>query len=128
MVATYGPAFHDDENLVVQEKMFGKIRFTLVRDLTSGTNVSHNLLRADARNDMCVVLTTPPAVQLELVKVDAAGVPEEFRSVDQGAPGMPVNEIFYRLAGTMHYATAVCNHLTWNGRRFARRRTACGAM
>jgi hypothetical protein len=26
MVTTYGPAFHDDENLVAQEQFFGKIQ------------------------------------------------------------------------------------------------------
>jgi len=128
MIATYGPAFHDDENLVTQEQIFGKIKFTLVLDLTSGTNVSHTLLRANARKELCVVLTTPPAAQLELVKVNAAGVPEEFKSVDQAPPGMPVNEIFYRLAGNMRYTTAMCSHLTWNGRKFVRKRVACDAM
>jgi len=92
MVKTYGPAFHDDENLVAQEQFFGKIKFTEVLDLTSGTNVSRTLLRANARKEMCVVLTTPPAVQLDLVKVNAAGVPQEFKSTDQAPPGMPVNE------------------------------------
>jgi hypothetical protein len=86
------------------------------------------LLRANAQKEMCVVLTTPPAVQLDLVKVNAAGVPQEFKSTDQAPPGMPVNEIFYRLAGNMHYTTAVCNHLTWHGQRFVRKRVVCGAM
>jgi len=126
MVATYGPAFRDDENLLAQQKIFGKITFTLVLDLTSGTNVSQALFRANARKEMCLVLTTPPAVQLELVKVNAAGVPEEFKSVDQAPPGMPQNEIIYRRSGNMRYTAAVCHHLNWKGERVTRKRVACG--
>jgi hypothetical protein len=127
MVAQFGPAFRDDENLVVQDKVFGKTRFSLVMDRTSGTNVSHALLRANARKEMCVVLTTPPTVELTLVSVDAAGVPVEFKSVDQAPPGMPANEIFYRRTRGTQYAIVLCNHLTWNGQRQNRKRAACGA-
>jgi len=127
MVARFGPAYRDDENLVVQDKVFGKTRFSLVMDVTSGTNASHTLLRANTQKEMCVVLMTPPTVELQLVSVDAAGVPMEFKSVDQAPPGMPANDILYRRTDAMQYAMAVCHHLTWKGQRQSRKRVACSA-
>lgn len=102
MVGRYGTNFRDDENLQLTERVFGKIKFSMFEDMTSGTNHSHVLLRPNDRNEMCVVLRTEPAAQLDLVKVNHAGIPEEFKTIDQAPPGLPQNEIFYRLSGDMH--------------------------
>lgn len=128
MESTFGPNFHDDENIILTETRFGKINFSKVEDVTSGANHSIGLLREDATNQVCVVLVTPPTSQIELVKVSAAGIPTEFKTLDQAPPGLPGNEIFYRLtADKMSYVTAKCNHVTWNGSRMIRKEIACEA-
>lgn len=103
MMASFGAAYRDDENLRVSEKVFGKTSFTLVEDMSSGTNHARVLLRPDAARRLCVVLATPPVAQLDAVKVDAAGVPLEFRAVEQAPPGSKGRVIVYRLTGAMGY-------------------------
>jgi hypothetical protein len=126
MVATYGTEFHEDENLRVSKKTFGKTRFSLVEDLTSGTNHSRVLLRSTGEKKVCVVLATPPVAQLEVVKVDSGGVPQEFKAVDQAPPGMAGTEIRYRLAGDMTYQ-ATCTSVIWRGNKAIRKPIACVA-
>lgn len=127
MVDRYGTNFRDDENLHVTEPIFGKIKFSMFEDMTSGTNHSHVLLRSNNRNEICIVLRTAPAAQLDLVKVNHAGVPEEFRTIDQAPPGFPQNEIFYRLTSGGHYTAVVCNELLWKGKLLVRKGVACPA-
>jgi hypothetical protein len=127
MVATYGAEFKDDDNLRVTERMFGKIRFTLVEDRTSGTNHSRVLLRASSDEQMCVVLETPPVAQLDVVKVNAAGVPEEFNAAEQAPPGMPGTEICYRLASDTTYRAVTCTAVKWQGKKVIRTPISCAA-
>lgn len=127
MVATYGAEFKDDENLRLTEKTFGKTRFSLVEDLTSETNHSRVLLREAGSQKVCVVLTTPPVAQLDVVKVNAAGVPEEFKAVEQAPPGKAGTEISYRLTGDMTYRAA-CTSVKWQGHRVIRKPAACAAQ
>jgi len=126
MVATYGKEFLDDENLRVSKTTFGKVKFSLVEDLTSGTNYSRVLLRAIGEKKVCVVLATPPVAQLEVIKVNSTGVPEEFRAADQAPPGMASTEIKYRLAADMTYR-ATCTSVKWRGKTAIRKPVACVA-
>lgn len=125
MVATYGAAFRDDDQLVVSEKIYGKTRFTLVRDLTSGTNVAHVLLRPAPNRQVCVVLRTPPVAQLDVIAVDAAGVPEAFRTSEQASGENATTEIIFRRTQKNDYAPAVCNNVTWRNNRWAKKPIAC---
>lgn len=125
MVARYGADFREDDNLIITEAIFGKTKFTVFEDVTSGTNRSIVLLRTNSRKEMCVVLRTSPTADIQMVKVNAVGVPVEFKSVDQAPPGMPANEIFYRLTGNMNYFPVICNHLTWEGKRRVKKRVSC---
>lgn len=127
MVATYGAQFKDDDNLRVTEKIFGKIRFTLVEDRTSGTNHSRILLRASSNKKVCVVLETPPVAQLDVVEVNAAGVPEEFKAAEQAPPGMPGTEINYRLASDTTYRAVTCTAVKWHRKKVIRTPISCAA-
>lgn len=128
MVATYGEPFHADDNLHVSGKTYGKTRFSLVEDVTSGSNHARVLLRARGNKEVCVVLATPPVVQLDVVKLDAAGIPVEFRAANQAPPGSAGTEISYRLAGDMFYVAAACTSVTWQGRRATRKAVACATQ
>jgi len=124
MVATYGTEFHEDENLRVSKKTYGKTKFSLVEDLTPGTNHSRILLRSAGDKKVCVVLATPPVAQLEVVRVNSVGVPEEFKAADQAPPGMVGTEIKYRLADDMTYR-ATCSSVKWQGKNAIRKPVAC---
>lgn len=125
MTAEYGGQFRDDENLRIKETVFGKTSFTIVQDLTSGTNHSRVLLRTNAGSKICVVLRTPPVAQFEMVKADDDGVPQEFRTTDQAPPGMASMEILYRRINATDYAPAVCSSVMWRGKRSVKTQTKC---
>lgn len=128
MAATCGAAFRDDENLRVSERTFGKTRFIVGEDLTPEHNHTIVLLHARGHNELCVVLTTPPVTQLDAVKVNAAGVPEPFRTIDQPSPGYAAMEIRYRLGRDMIYAARRCTVVTWRGKHVARKQVTCLSM
>jgi hypothetical protein len=127
MEKNYGPDFRDDENLKLKPVVYGKFKFYLFQDFTSGTNHSFVLLRKNIKKEICVVLSTPTTAQLELTKTDGAGVPLEFRTVDQASPGFPENEVFYRLTGASDYIASLCNTLTWKGNIVIRKKVVCSA-
>lgn len=127
MVATYGAEFKDDDNLRMTERIFGKTRFSIVEDRTSGTNYARVLLRARSSKNVCVVLQTPPVAQLDVVKVNAAGVPEEFTTADQAPPGMPGTEMRYRLTSDRTYRVVACTAVKWQGKQVIRKQIACAA-
>lgn len=127
MVATFGENYRDDENLHLTEKTYGKTKFSLAEDATSGTNHSRVLLRELQPKKVCVVLITPPVAQLDVGKVNTAGVPEEFKASDQAAPGLPENEIIYRLTPQMGYIASACSTVTYKGTLATKKTIKCVA-
>jgi hypothetical protein len=127
MVATFGDNYRDDENLKLTEKTYGTTKFSLAEDATSGTNHARVLLRELQPKKVCVVLSTPPVAQLDVSKVNTSGVPEEFTATDQAPPGLPENEITYRITPQMNYVAAACSTVTHKGKVATKKMIKCAA-
>lgn len=128
MVATFGPAYQEDENLLIKERQYGTQTFTMVADMTSGTNVVRTLFRQTEKDGFCIVLTTLPSVQLKVVKTDKAGVPLAFLAVDQAPGTEPGNEITYSLGKSKTYVPTSCKKVTYKGTKAIKKSVACPVM
>ncbi len=62
---------------------------------------------------------------LDVVKVNGASVPEEFKAIDHAPPGMAATDISNRMTADMRYATTSCTSVTWRGRTAIRQPVAC---
>jgi len=63
--------------------MSDKTRFSLIEDRTSDTTHARVLLGVSSIKKVCVVLDRQRVGQLNVIKVYAAGVPEECTTADQ---------------------------------------------
>lgn len=128
MVATFGPAYEEDDNLLVKEQQYGSQTFTMVADMTPGTNIVRTLFRQTEKDGFCVVLTTLPAAQLKVVKNDKAGVPLAFITADQAPGTEPGNEIIYSLGKSKTYIPTSCKKVTYKGTKAVKKSVACPVM
>lgn len=128
MVANFGPAYEEDENILIKEQQYGTQTFTMVADMTPGTNIIRTLFRQTDKDGFCVVLKTLPAAQLKVVKTDKAGVPLDFITADQ-APGTEAgNEIIYSLGKSKTYLPTSCKKVTFKGKKVTKKSVPCPAV
>jgi hypothetical protein len=125
MLAVYGPSFKDDDNLLVKEKRYGSVTFTMATDRTTGTNIVRTLLRQSDRDGHCIVLTTIPAIELKVARTDKTGVPLAFLTSDQAPGAQPGNEITYTLGKGNIYTPTSCKQVMYKGAKIIKRRVPC---
>jgi hypothetical protein len=128
MAATFGPAYQEDENLIIKERQYGKQTFTMVADMTPGTNIVRTLFRHNDKDGYCMVLKTLPMAQLKVTKTDKAGVPLEFLTSDQAPGTEPGNEIIYTLAKSKVYTPTSCKKVSYKGAKPVKKDVPCSAI
>lgn len=125
MLATYGPSYEADENLLVKQKRHGSVTFTMVADMTSGTNIVRTLFRKTDRGEYCIVLKTPPAAELKVATLDKAGVPLTFLTTDQAPGTQAANEIVYSLGKANTYTPTLCKSVIFKRSKIIKIRVPC---
>jgi hypothetical protein len=99
--------------------------FTVVEDITSGTNHSFTLIKQFFQKS-CVVLVTTPTVSLEAQSYDKSGFLIELLSVDQAVPGSATHEISYIFNSQQKiYTAASCRELRYQGAQLYVRPVDC---
>lgn len=126
MVAKFGDAYRDDENLVLKKERYGKQVYYAARDLTSGTNHPVTLLMHRPGQGWCEVLATPPVATLRASKLDRKGRPLAFFAKDQGTSS---REITYAWdTDSASFKPQRCAEVSWVDKRAIRKSIACESI
>lgn len=114
---TYGETYENDENIIINEKLYGNEKFTLIEDITSGANHSFALLK-ESQAQACLLLITRPIVSLKASAYDKAGFPTNLISTEQTSPGFPMHEISYAFDPKKQiYSVNSCREIRYKERR-----------
>ncbi len=111
MVAKYGSAYRDDENLVIKEERYGKQVYYAASDTTSETNSPVTLLMRKHGKGLCEVLATPPIANLKALGYDKQGRPVAFLAKDQGTTSRESYLRMGSLDGKIHANDVQGSHL-----------------
>jgi len=126
MVAKFGSAYRDDENLKMRKQRYGKQDYLLASDTTSGTNSPITLLLQQPGKGLCEVLTTPPVATLKATKYDKHGRPIAFFAKDQGTTS---REITYKWdSSSNQFRADGCKEVTWTKSKSATKVVACDSV
>lgn len=123
MVAKYGDAYRDDENLLIKKERYGKQVYYAARDVTSGTNHPITLLMQKPGQGWCEVLTTPPIASIRASKLDKNGRPLAFFAKDQGTTSREITYVWEQQSAK--FKPAECAEVSWVGKRSASKKIAC---
>lgn len=126
MVATYGVAFHDDDNLVIAAERYGQQVYYVARDRTSGTNHPLTLLMPTAGKGLCKVLTTYPVAAITPITYDEKGRPTAFSARDQGTVVHEIIYIWHRPAG--EFKPAKCRKTAGVGNDIQSKSISCDEL
>jgi hypothetical protein len=128
LLSVYGDGYSNDENLTTSKKNFGNQVFSVVEDLTSGTNHSFALIK-EYPKQVCVLLVTGPVVSLVASSYDKSGFPVSLTSVDQASPGEPSHEISYAFDPRQQkYIVSTCREIRYHGNRSYATQTDCSKI
>ena len=129
MVNSFGEHYLNDENLFLIDKKYGKQKFKVSEDRTSGTNYSRSLLIERKDKGVCLLLSTPPIAQLNAFSFNRRGFPVQFISNDQAPPGLPEHEITYLFDPVnFKYVPITCKEVMNNGKKRTKKEVTCKKM
>lgn len=126
MVATYGSAYRDDDNLVIRIERHGRQDYYVASDGTSGTNAPLMLLMPTPGKGLCAVLSTPPVASLKARKLDGRGRPTVFLAKEQGATAHDITYVWDGVSGT--FKPRHCKRITWTGNRAVATVVHCASL